>query len=531
MTITAGFTGTVFTSRWPEVVIPPMSLPQFLLAAAADRGDRPALIDGLTGCVTSYGQFAAQVGRIAAGFAAHGLRKGQVVGILAPNCPDWLITAYGVMTVGGVVTGINPLYTPGEVAGHLSGSGARFLVTIPAFLSTAQAAIQQSGGATEIIVLDEPAPGAIAFAELLAHGATPPDVTIDPAVDLALLPFSSGTSGLPKGVQLTHRACVANVLQQRAAFCYPAAGRVLAVAPFFHAVGFAVIANAALHAGAAVVTMPRFEIETFLRLVEHHRITATVVVPPIVLALAKHPAVDRYDLSSLEWIGCGAAPLDAVLQQACARRLGRPVLQGYGMIELTAAAALWPLDTPVIPGAVGLLLPGAQARIVHPITGSDLGPGETGELWLRSPAAMVGYHNDGSATAATVDADGWVHTGDIARIDADGAVFVVDRVKELIKVKGFQVAPAELEAVLRTHPGIADAAVVGVPDERAGERPKAFVVRAGGLPVGADEIVSYVAERVAAHKRVHAVEFVDAIPTSPAGKTLRRLLRHRGGVG
>ena len=300
--------------------------------------------------LTSYGQFAALVDRVAAGLAAHGLHKGQVVAILAPNCPDWLVVAYGAMTAGGVVTGINPLYTPGEVAGQLSGSGARFLVTVSAFLSTARAAIQHAGGAIDIVVLDEPAPGAVAFAELLTHGATPPDVTIDPAVDLALLPYSSGTSGLPKGVQLTHRACVANVLQQRAAICFATTGRVLAVAPFFHAVGFAVIANAALHAGAAVVTMPRFEIETFLRLVEHHRITATVVVPPIVLALATHPAVDRYDLSSLEWIGCGAAPLDAGLQQACAQRIGRPIVQGYGMTEVTAAAALWPLDTPVIAG-------------------------------------------------------------------------------------------------------------------------------------------------------------------------------------
>ena len=529
MTITAGSTGTVFRSRWPDVVIPPMSLPQFLLAAA-DRGDRPALVDGPTGRVTSYGRFAALVDRVAAGLAAHGLHKGQVVAILAPNCPDWLVVAYGAMTAGGVVTGINPLYTPGEVAGQLAGSGARFLVTVSAFLSTARAAIQHAGGAIDIVVLDEPAAGALAFAELLTHGATPPDVTIDPAVDLALLPFSSGTSGLPKGVQLTHRACVANVLQQRAAICYATTDRVLGVAPFFHAVGFAVIANAALHAGAALVTMPRFEIETFLRLVEHHRITATVVVPPIVQALATHPAVDRYDLSSLEWIGCGAAPLDAALQQACARRICRPVVQGYGMTEVTAAAALWPLDTPVTPGAAGLLLPGVRARIVHPTTGSDLGPGEAGELWLRSPAAMVGYRHDAAATAATVDSDGWLHTGDIARIDADGAVFVVDRVKELIKVKGFQVAPAELEAVLRTHPGVADAAVIGVPDERAGERPKAFVVRAGGVPVGADEIVSYLAERVAVHKRVHDIEFLDTIPTSPTGKTLRRMLRDHGGV-
>ncbi len=528
MTITAAPTSAVFRSSQPEPEIPPVSLPRFLLAA--EWADRPALIDGPTDHVTSHGQLAARVRRVAAGFAARGLRKGQVVAILAPNRPDWLVTAYGAMTAGGVVTGINPLYTPREVAGHLTDSGARFLVTVRAFLPTARAAIEQTGGAIEIIALDEPDSGTIAFAELLAHGDTPPDVIVDPAVDLALLPYSSGTSGLPKGVQLTHRACVANVLQQRTAFPLRPTDRVLAVAPFFHAVGFSVIANAALHAGAAVVTMPRFEIEEFLQLVERHRITVTVVVPPIVQALAKHPAVDRYDLSSLEWIGCGAAPLGAELQQACARRLGRPVLQGYGMTEVTAGAALWPLSTPVVPGAVGKLLPGVTARIVDPATGGDAGPNEIGELWLRSPAVMTGYLHDRSATAATVDADGWLHTGDIARIDTGGAVFVVDRVKELIKVKGFQVAPAELEAVLRAHPGIADAAVVGVPDDRAGERPKAFVVRAGAIPVTAQEIVDYVAERVAPHKRLHDVAFVETIPTSPAGKTLRRLLRDRAGA-
>ncbi len=324
---------------------------------------------------------------------------------------------------------------------------------------------------------------------------------------------------------LTHRACVTNVLQQSAAFPFRPRDRVLAVAPFSHATGFSVVANAALHAGATVVTMPRFAIKEFLRLIEEHRITAAIVVPPIVLALAKHPAVDHYDVSSLEWIGCGAAPLGAGLQQACAERLGRPVLQGYGMTEVTAGAALWPLSVPVVPGAAGQLLPGVQARIVDPTSGLDLGSGETGELWLRSPAAMVGYRRDAVATAATVDADGWLHTGDIARIDADGALFVVDRLKELIKVKAFQVAPAELEALLRTHPAIAEAAVVGIPDERAGERPKAFVVRASGVALTAAEVLAYVADRVAPHKRVHAVEFVDAIPTSPAGKTLRRMLR------
>ena len=283
------------------------------------------------------------------------------------------------------------------------------------------------------------------------------------------------------------------------------------------------MANGTLHAGGTVVTMPRFDVEQFLALIEAHRITAMVVVPPIVLALAKHPAVDRYDLSSLRWVGCGAAPLGGELQQACARRLGCPVVQGYGMTELTACIAVWSVHDPVVPGAAGRLLPGTQARVVDLADGADLGPGETGELWIHSQAVMAGYLGNPDATAATLDADGWVHTGDIGRIDADGALFVVDRIKELIKVKGFQVAPAELEAVLRTHPDITEAAVVPMPDERAGERPKAFVVRAGA--VEADEIMAYVAERVAPHKRLGAVEFIDAVPTSPAGKTLRRLLR------
>jgi acyl-CoA synthetase (AMP-forming)/AMP-acid ligase II len=438
--------------------------------------------------------------------------------MLAPNIPEWLVACYGAMVAGGVVTGVNPLYTPHEVATQLADSRARFVVTVPMFLPTARAAVELTGAPTEIIVIGPE------FAALMEHGDAPPPVRIDPATDLALLPYSSGTSGLPKGVMLTHRACVANVLQQQPAFTLNTQDRALAVAPFFHATGLGVVANANLHAGATVVTMPKFDVEAFLGLIQRHRISTMVVVPPVVLALAKHPAVDRYDLSSLRWVGCGAAPLGAELQEACASRLGCPVLQGYGMTELTAAAAIWPVGTQVTAGAVGKLLPGVRARVVDLTTGAGLGPGEVGELWIRSVSMMAGYLGNPDATAATVDAGGWLHTGDIAHIDADGAVFVVDRVKELIKVKGFQVAPAELEAVLRAHPDVAEAAVVPVPDERAGEVPKAFVVRAGTAAIRADDLMAYVAERVAPHKRLREVEFIDAVPTSPSGKTLRRLL-------
>ena len=512
----------IYTVDEPDLVIPDVTLPRFLLAAAPGRGERPALIDGPTGRTLTYRQLADGVSRVAAGLAGCGLGRGETLALMAPNSPEWLLGCYGAMAAGGVVTGVNPLYTVREVATQLAQSDARFLITAPPSLDTARAAVAEAGNRCEIVLIGPETAGCIPFARLLAADGPPPAIDAA-ATDPAMLPCSSGTSGLPKSVVLTHRALVANVLQQRCSVPYSEQDRVLAVAPFFHATGFCVVANGVLYDGGTVITMPRFDLEQMLGLIQTHRITATVVVPPIVLALAKHPAVDDYDLSSLRWLACGAAPLGAELQQACAQRLDRPVLQGYGMTELTAGIAIWPLDRTVKPGAAGRVLPGVRARVVDPVTGADLPPGGTGEILWHSPSAMTGYLGDPAATAAALDAEGWVHSGDIGRIDPDGAVWVVDRAKELIKVKGFQVAPAELEAVLRTHPDIQEAAVVAMPDERAGERPKAFVVRTGALT--AEDVLAWVAERVAPHKRLGAVEFIEAVPTSPSGKTLRRLLR------
>jgi acyl-CoA synthetase (AMP-forming)/AMP-acid ligase II len=515
----------IVTSGGPAPEIPDLPLPDFLLAGRPP--DRPAIVDGPSGRGMTYGQLADGVRCVAAGFAARGLRPGDAVALLAPNSPEWLLTAYGVMAAGGVVTGVNPLCTAREVAGQLADADARFLVTVPPFLPAAREAV--AGRDTEIVLIGLPAEitteGTTAFADLVQYTGEPPDVRLDPATDLALQPYSSGTSGLPKGVMLTHRACVANVVQQEYAIPFRGDDRVLAVAPFFHAVGFGVVANGALHAGATLITMPRFDVEQFLELIERYRVTATIVVPPIVLALAKHPAVDHADLRSLRFVGCGAAPLGAAVQQAAADRVGCPVLQGWGMTEMVAGGAIWRLDTPIVPGAAGMLFPGLDARVVELADGTDLPPGEAGELLIRTVSVMAGYRGAPGATAATVDADGWLHTGDVATVSADGVLHIVDRVKELIKVKGFQVAPAELEAVLRAHPDVAEAAVVPMPDEMSGEVPKAFVVRVPGSTVSAEDIIDYVAGRVARYKRVRAVEFIEAVPTSPAGKTLRRLLR------
>lgn len=510
-----------FRSHWPELDLPDATVPELLLQQASERGDAPAVIDGASGRTISYLELARDVRRCAAGLSARGLAKGDVLAIVAPNMPEWLVACYGAMAAGGVVSGINPMYTPPEIGTQLRDSRARIVLTVPAFLSTVRSAVALAGGTAEIVVVG-PAEGSISFDDLLAHGDTAPAVEIDPGTDLALLPYSSGTTGLAKGVMLTHRAIVANVVQCQAALSLSELDRSLAVAPFFHAVGLSVIANVTLHAGGTIVTMPRFEIEACLGLIETHRITVAIVVPPIVLALAKHPAVDRYDLSSLERIGCGAAPLGADLQQACADRMGCPVGQGYGMTETVAGIALYDAASESVLGSAGRLLPGVEARIVDPSSGADLGTGDDGELWVRGPQLMSGYLGNSTATSATIDAGGWLHTGDIARIDGSGDLFIEDRLKELIKVKGLQVAPAELEAILRAHPAVADAAVIPVPDERAGEVPKAVVVRAA--EISGEQLIAHVAERVARHKRIREVEFVDAIPTSPAGKTLRRLL-------
>ena len=302
--------------------------------------------------------------------------------------------------------------------------------------------------------------------------------------------------------------------------------RIVAVLPFFHIYGMQVVLNLSLWHGATLVTLPKFELEPFLGLLQQYRITRAFVVPPLVLALAKHPAVDGYDLSSLRFMFSGAAPLDAALETACTRRLGCGVTQGYGLTEASPVTHATS-DEPgkAKPGTIGTLLPNTECRIVDPVSGTDLGPCEDGEILVRGPQVMRGYLNNREATAATLDPAGWLHTGDIGRVDADGYFTIVDRLKELIKYKGFQVPPAELEALLRTHPAVADAAVVPLQDAECGEVPKAFVVLKGD--VSPSDLMAYVAERVAPYKKLRAVEMIDAIPRSPSGKILRRLLKQR----
>jgi acyl-CoA synthetase (AMP-forming)/AMP-acid ligase II len=516
--------GEVVLSPHPDVTIPDVPLHEFVLADAMGRADQAALIDGPSGRTLTYGQLAGGVRRVAAGLAARGLAKGDVFAIYSPNLPEYALAFYGVSAAGGVNTTVSPLYTTDELTRQLSDAGARFLLTVPPFLDKALDAAGRSG-VEEVFVFGEAA-GATPFATLLAAGDTPPAVEIDPADDLVALPYSSGTTGVNKGVMLTHRNLVANLCQGEPVLLAGEGERLIAVLPFFHIYGLVVLMAAALSRGSTLVTMPRFDLEQFLRLLQDQRITRAYVAPPIVLALAKHPLVDSYDLSSLKSIFSGAAPLDASLEQACAERLGCEVMQGWGLTE-TSPVVTTNYNTPQgpRPGSVGVPLPNTEMRVVDPATGADVSRGETGELLVRGPQVMKGYLNAPEATAAMLDPDGWLHTGDLGLIDADGYVYIVDRVKELIKYKGLQVAPAELEAVLLSHPAVSDAAVVRFPDEEAGEVPKAFVV--ASTPVDPEELMAFVAERVAPHKKIRRVDFVDEIPKAASGKILRRVLMER----
>ncbi|MDT0630118.1 4-coumarate--CoA ligase family protein [Rubrivirga sp. S365] len=512
----------------PDILVPDAPLPQFVLKEAYALGDKPALIDGPTGRVLTYAQLAGGVERVAAALAARGFGVGDVFGILSPNLPEFPIAFHGAIRAGGVATTMNPLSSASELAHQLEDSGARYLLTVPPFLETAREAAD-AAGVEEVFVFGE-GEGATPFASLLQEtdGSTkPPELHgFDPSTALAALPYSSGTTGLPKGVMLTHRNLVANVVQFEAVDDGTPDDVLIAILPFFHIYGMTLLVNSAMRAGQTVVTMPRFDLEQFLQLMQDHRVTKAFLVPPILVGLAKHPLVDQYDLSALVRIVSGAAPLGTEVAAAVADRLGCEVKQGFGMTEASPVTHFVPASrTPWTKyGSVGPVVPGVDAKLADVDTGEEVPDGERGELLVRGPNVMKGYLGNDEATARTLDADGWLHTGDVAVVDEDGDFFIVDRVKELIKYKGYQVPPAELEALLLGHDAIGDAAVIPVLDEEAGEIPKAYVVLKPDHDLSADDVMAYVAERVAPYKKVREVAFVDEIPKSSSGKILRRVL-------
>ena len=512
---------TIYHSPHGALVVPDVSITDLVLGGLAISGDRVVLRCEVTGHALSGAVLADRIRRLAGGFVAQGIGPGSVVAIMSGNTPEFATVFHGVALAGATLTTVNPTYTAHELRHQVIDSGASLLIVPLALLPVAQAATDGTG-VLRLVTLDPG--GDVPVLDDLMGDALGAQVPVDLRRGVVVLPYSSGTTGLPKGVQLSHHNLVANVLQVQAMIGLKPGDVTLAILPFFHIYGMQVLMNVYLAAGAGMVTLPRFDLAVALTVLARDRVDKFFVAPPVVLALAKHPMVAEYDLSALTFILSAAAPLGADLAQACATRLGAEVAQGYGMTEASPATHFSHPGTNRT-GTVGVTVPGTEARLVDPVTGLDAEPGAEGEIWVRGPQVMLGYHNNPEATARTLSADGWLHTGDLATVDADGYFSILDRVKELIKVSGFQVAPAEVEAALQAHPGIADAAVTAIPDDQSGQRPKAFIVAKPGVTLTGADVLEFLGQRLAPYKRPTAIAFVDSIPKSASGKILRRLLK------
>ena len=522
-----------FSSPFPDVVIPKCSVYDYVFGDLSDEdAERVALVDVASESELSYGDLVTRIDAFAGELAQRGIGIGDVVGLLAPNSSEFAVAFHGILRAGATATTINALSTANEIAGQLRDSHARLLITVTRLRPQATAAATVVGlNDADVLVLDGDD-----SADHVAGDC--PEVDFDPATHVAVLPYSSGTTGKPKGVMLTHRNLVANVAQIQPQGRLGPDEALIAVVPFFHIYGLTGLLCAALRGRSRLVIMAAFDLREFLANIEKYRCTQAYIAPPIVVALAKNPMVDSYDLSSLHTLTSAAAPLDEELAMAVTQRLGCRIVQGYGMSELSPGSHIIPHDgglasmgTVAPLSSCGWTLPNSESKLIDIDSGAEItlpseGLSDPGELCFRGPNVMLGYLGNPAATAQTIDPDGFLHTGDLARVDAQGCVYIVDRVKELIKYKGHQVPPAELEALLLTHPDVADVAVVAAIDSVSGEEiPKAFIVKQVEASLTETEVTEFVAQQVAPYKKIRQVEFIDVIPKSATGKILRKALR------
>ncbi|XP_069685512.1 uncharacterized protein [Periplaneta americana] len=534
----------IVKSAYPDVPVPTVSLPECVWSRIDEWPDKVAFECIVTGRHYTYAEARELSGRFAASLYRIGLQPGNTLAIIMPNSAEWPIVFLGALEAGIVVTTVNPVYTADEMSHQLRDSGAKAVVTISMNHSKVIKAFNMVAGKSKPLVIIAPGfeqrsqlpDGAIDLMELLQDGIDTSNVRFSGNIDdMAILPYSSGTTGLPKGVMLSQRHLAVGCEQQnnRTEICLtqPAVGShqdiTPVLMPYYHIYGMCVLMLSNMCHGAKLVTIPKFEPKTFVKLLEKYDVNSIYLVPPILLFIASQPALKAEHLRSLRCVVSGAAPLGKLDIERFLEKTSTSVtvIQGYALTETTGIGAHMEKDATNCE-SVGGPTPNTQMKILHPETGAALGHQEVGEICIRGPQVMKGYFNRPDATAETIDGEGWVHTGDTGYYDEQGKFYIVDRTKELIKVKGFQVAPAELEEILRSHPHIEDAAVIGIPDERAGEIPKAFVVPK--RKISEEDVKKYVAEKVSEYKHLKGgVEFISSIPKSPSGKILRRLLREQ----
>lgn len=532
-----GLACLVRKSRFDSPAIPECNFAQKVMEGWQSYDQKVAMVDVVTEQCVTYGQLYNSVMRTASGLRNMGFEAGDVICICSHNSLEYPVLTLAVIAIGGVVTTVNPLCTADELRRLLAVSKASYVYCTGHCFAVVQRAVDSkpNGVMIKIIVHDLPATpkGIVQLSAIMGNSGSNYDgipTIVDSKNALAYLPFSSGTTGLPKGVMLTHYNLTANVMQREPFYPVKTTHTVAGVLPFFHIGGFMMSMAIGLHSGARLVVYPRWDPVMFLSGIERHRINLFTVVPPILIFMAKDSMTAQFDLSSMEHFICSAAPLGEPLSMEFTKKFPNVELrQGYGLTE-GSPGALLNSRTHCKLGSVGELLPGVDAKIVNLTTGEDCGPNSEGEMLLRGPNITKGYFENPSANALSF-VDGWLRTGDVAYYDTDGFFFVVDRVKELIKYKGSQVAPAELEAILLSHSSVRDAAVIGVPDEKAGELPRAYVCIKKGHHATPEALANYVAELVSPNKKLRGgVEIVEDIPRSATGKILRRMLKERAGV-
>ena len=523
-----------------HIQYPDVPLHHLLDDAVRDFPEREAII--FQSRKITYRQLGEEVANTASGLAQRGLKKGERMAIMLPNCPQYVAAYYAILKIGGIVVNVSPMYVERELEFQLKDAEVQIILAMRDFYPRLEA-VRKKVPLKTIILMDLRekggketrkksktgiAKGVYDYAELLEIGRRmpPPSVKVDPD-EVALLQYTGGTTGLSKGAMLTHRNLVADVLQCVSWNCDAVRGqeRMFAVLPFFHVYGMTVAMNEAIELGATIIMLPRFNVDDALEAINLYQPTRFPGVPTMYMAIMNHPQVNKYNISSIRVCSSGSAPMPVEAQRRFEELTGAKVSEGYGLTEASPVTHANPFNGKRKIGSIGLPRPDVDAKIVDLETGErDLPPGEVGELCIRGPQVMKGYWNRPEETRKTLR-NGWLYTGDIGRMDEEGYFYIVDRKKDMIICSGYNVYPREIEEVLYQHPKIQEVCIVGVPDPYRGETVKAFVILKEKEQATPEEIIEYCQKNMAKYKAPTSVEFRKELPKSHVGKVLRKILR------